>query len=796
MKLIPKVSWAGLIRRYVYQLIILYIILGFIAVGYNSWQRVTSEKLRQVANEFHLGSINHLLKIIDEISRMEYQLSYEWVKANINMDLLPEGKQPEQLFNPSASLYIIKHHVNKALALHRQFPDQQFKGMIKRLELRLSYFEQKLQDYSSKTDFSDDLINGLRDIHAPLKQLERAHMIQREKLLENLYDRDKRDSLIFFWLVSIVLLAGFLSTRRVLKTISMILTQQLKDEQQIRVFSQVIDQIPVTVMLTDTDTNLVYVNKNFENVSGYKSAEVLNNNTNILQSGNTPQNTQREIWKTLTHGESWEGELENVKKNGEIYIENTFYSPVSNNDGVIDHYMVIKEDITLRKQQEEQILHQAHYDNLTKLPNRFLALDRLAQHLNEAQRKNEMVALLFLDLDDFKKVNDTLGHETGDKLLIDAAQRLLNVVRSSDTVARLGGDEFIVLLSRLSASADILPVVENLIHQFRQAFRIDGREMILTASVGIAVFPDDGESASDLLRNADSAMYNAKEHGRNTYSFFTEAMNDKVSRRLALEEQMHGALDREEFYLLYQPKMNLENGRIIGAEALLRWNNPMLQQVFPDEFIPVAEQTGFIVTIGEFVIRQALAMAAKWVKMHNSSFTIAVNLSPRQFRDPNLVGFIEKSIHQSELSAKCLELEITEGVLMSGHAYIDDAINALSSLGVVLAMDDFGTGYSSLSYLQNYPFNILKIDRSFINDITEDSADRELVNATIAMAHGLGLKVVAEGVETDGQLQHLKNQGCEFAQGYYFSEPISPEKFTEMLQNQDLQQKPNSQYNQ
>lgn len=786
MKGTANANWTRLIRRYVYQLIILYIILGLIAVGYNSWQRVASEKLRQVANEFHLNSNNHLLNTIDEIRRMENQLTYEWAKKNIHLQLLPESVKPPQSFNPSASLYLVKNHVNKALELHRQFPDKQFNGMIKRLELQLSSFEEKLKDYSSKSNYSNDLISALRGFDTLLRQLERSHIIEREKLLDDLNDRDRRDSIVFFGLVFIVLLAGFFSTRRILKAISLTVTQQLKDEQQISVFSQVIDQIPVTVMLTDTDTNLVYVNKNFEDVSGYNSSEVLGENPNLLQSGNTAPNTYREIWKTLTHGESWAGELENVKKDGSIYIENAHFSPVFNSLGVIEHYMVIKEDITLRKQQEERILHQAHYDTLTKLPNRFLALDRLAQHLNEAQRENDKVALLFIDLDDFKKVNDSLGHETGDKLLIDAAQRLLSVVRSGDTVARLGGDEFIILLAGLAHSGDVLPVVNNLIHQFRQAFSIDSREMILTASVGIAVFPDDGVSASDLLRNADSAMYNAKEHGRNTYSFFTESMNEKVSRRLALEEQMHGALDRGEFHILYQPKVNVSNGRIIGAEALLRWENPLLKQVFPDEFIPIAEQTGFIVSIGKYVIQQALSEANRWVKIYDSNFSIAVNLSPRQFRDPNLVRFIAKSIDSSELSAHCLELEITEGVLMSGHAYIDDAINSLSNLGVELTMDDFGTGYSSLSYLQNYPFKSLKIDRSFVNDITKDSADRELVNATIAMAHGLGLKVVAEGVETDGQLEHLRNQGCEFAQGYYFSKPVPPEHITEMLQQQDL----------
>jgi len=446
-------------------------------------------------------------------------------------------------------------------------------------------------------------------------------------------------------------------------------------------------------------------------------------------------------------------------------------------------------DITIRKHQEEHILHQAHYDALTNLPNRFLSLDRLSHLLNEAKRKAELVAVLFLDLDDFKKVNDTLGHETGDRLLIDAGHRLLSVVRSGDTVGRLGGGEFIILLAGITSPSEVLPVVENLLAQFRDAFKIDDRELILTASIGISVFPGDGKTASELLRNADSAMYNSKDFGRNTYSYYTDEMNKKVSRRLALEEQMLGALARCEFYTLYQPQIDIQTNQIIGAEALLRWKNPLLGEVFPDEFIAISEQTGLIISLGEFVLTKALTLTSQWQKTHNIDFQIAINLSPRQFRDPNLVSFIENAIDKSGVPAEHIELEITEGVLMSGHAYIDDALSDLNKLGIELSMDDFGTGYSSLSYLRNYPFSTLKIDRSFINDITSSPADKALVNATIAMAHSLSLKVVAEGVETEAQLAHLKTQGCEYAQGYYFSRPVSAEKIDLLLeaQHQKLQ---------
>lgn len=444
------------------------------------------------------------------------------------------------------------------------------------------------------------------------------------------------------------------------------------------------------------------------------------------------------------------------------------------------------QDITERRKQEEHILHQAHFDSLTELPNRFLALDRLSQLINEARRAKERVAVLFLDLDDFKKINDTLGHETGDKLLKEAASRLQSVVRSGDTVGRLGGDEFIILLGGLSQATDAQPVAEALLDKFTEAFAIDSRELVLTASIGISLYPDDGENLSELLRNADSAMYHSKEQGRNTYSYFTDEMNQGVSQRLLIEEQMHGALHRGEFSLRYQPKVELASGRIIGAEALLRWHNPVLGEISPLEFIPIAEQTGLIVSIGRFVLTEALEMATYWRQTTGRLFSVAVNLSPRQFRDPNLVAFIENAVRQSDAEAAALELEITEGVLMSGHAYIDDALTALNELGVSIAMDDFGTGYSSLSYLRNYPFDVLKIDREFVNDIADDPADRELVNAAIAMAHGLGLKVVAEGVETQAQLNYLRSRYCDYGQGYLFSKAVTSTELTAMIEGADV----------
>lgn len=551
------------------------------------------------------------------------------------------------------------------------------------------------------------------------------------------------------------------------------ITSRRRSEELIRTLSQAVEQSPVSVVITNTDGIIEYVNSAFERISGYSSAEVVGQHTRLLQSGNTPKSQYEQLWQTIISGKTWQGEFQNKKRSGELFWERAYIAPVLDEKGVIRQFLAVKEDVTRQKEQEEQILRQAHYDTLTGMPNRFLALDRLSQLIKDAGRSDHQVAVLFLDLDDFKKVNDTMGHETGDQLLQQAALRLRTVVREYDTVGRLGGDEFIILLGGLNDVNNVRQIAEQVLEQFCQPFSLQGRELVLTVSLGIAIYPADGATPVELLRNADMAMYHSKEAGRNTYHYFTESMNQGVARRLILEEQLRGAIDRDELSICYQPLIEISSRSMVGAEALLRWTNPLLGVVSPAEFIPIAEQTGLIVPIGEYVMEQALSQLVQWRQLSGQSLKIAVNISPRQFRDPQLAAFIEQSLVRADVAPAALELEITEGVLMSGHRYIDQALEVLSRLGVKISMDDFGTGYSSLSYLRSYPFDILKIDQSFIRDITIDEADRELVNAAIAMAHGLRLKVVAEGVETEAQLAYLIEKGCDYAQGYLFGKPVS-----------------------
>lgn len=562
------------------------------------------------------------------------------------------------------------------------------------------------------------------------------------------------------------------------------ITDLKQAEARVNTLSQAVEQSPVSVLITDPQGGIEYVNSTFEKVTGYTASEVKGQNPNILKASDASSDDYKDLWRTITSGGSWKGEFQNKKKNGDLFWESAHIAPVVDEDGAIRHYLAVKEDITHQKEQEQRILYQAHYDSLTDLPNRFLSLDRLSQLIKEAERNDHKVAVIFLDLDDFKKVNDTIGHDAGDNLLMQAAQRLKEAVREGDTIGRLGGDEFIMLLGGLDDVKDAQPAAENLLDKFRNPFKLDGRELILGASIGISIYPDDGSTTIELLRCADTAMYCSKGQGRNTYNYFTQSMNKDVSRRLMLEEKLYGALERGEFSLRYQPIIDIKERMVVGCEALLVWNNPEIGNISPVEFIPITEQSGLIVSIGKYVLTESLRMTAYWQQTCMPEFMISVNFSPRQFSDPSLVEDVRMILQSSGVITGSLYLEITEGVLLSGISNNDATLNAFSEMGIKIAMDDFGTGYSSLNYLRRYPFDSLKIDREFVSDMTYDMGDRELVNAAIVMAHSLGLKVVAEGVETEQQLADLKELGCDYAQGYLLGKPMSVDKLTDLLKQQ------------
>jgi diguanylate cyclase (GGDEF)-like protein/PAS domain S-box-containing protein len=529
------------------------------------------------------------------------------------------------------------------------------------------------------------------------------------------------------------------------------------------------------IYIKDKEGHYIGVNKSFEALFNITEPEIRGKTDFDLFEPEIAQQFRHNDQLAINSQTPIEKE-EKVYINGEYRYYISIKFPMRNSHNEVSGICAISTDITERKQAEQQILHQAHYDSLTELPNRFLSLDRLKHLVVEAKRNESLVAVLFLDLDDFKKINDSLGHAIGDQLLIQAAERLTAIVRQEDTVGRLGGDEFIVLLKDLKQTADAESVIKQLLKTFRHPFVINERELMITLSIGVAIYPDNGSTPDELLRNADAAMYNAKQQGRNTCAYFNDEMNAILARRLAVEEQLQGALQRDELTVYFQPQIQLQSNTIIGAEALIRWQNSTLGTISPVEFIPIAEQSGLIISIGQYVIKQSLALIQQWQQAHQQPLRIAVNLSPRQFRDPNLVRFIATALSDSGVQPSQLELEITEGVLLSGHRYIDNALNELADMGITLSMDDFGTGYSSLSYLRKYPFHVLKIDRGFVDGILTTKADKELVNASITLAHSLGMKVVAEGVESAEQLTLLSQLNCDFAQGFYIAKPMPAKK--------------------
>jgi diguanylate cyclase (GGDEF)-like protein len=456
---------------------------------------------------------------------------------------------------------------------------------------------------------------------------------------------------------------------------------------------------------------------------------------------------------------------------------------VRNADGSVQFFEGTVVDITERKQHEAVLEHQASHDSLTGLPNRSLLRDRIEQALGKAQRAGHLVAVVFVDLDHFKLINDSLGHYVGDRLLLEVADRLIGCVRGHDSVARQGGDEFVIVLTEQHDENEILAVVSRLLEVISQPWIDNGQEYGISCSVGVSCYPQDGIDPDALLRAADAAMYKAKATGRGTYRFYTPELNQAISERLELENSLRHALEREEFRVYYQPRVEVASGRIIGAEALIRWECPGKGLIPPDSFIPIAEETGLIIPIGQWILREACRQNSAWQRAGLPAISVSVNLSPIQFRHTGLVSSVADALTQAELDPACLELELTESFVMHDAERINVAMQSLKKLGIAIAVDDFGTGYSSLSYLKRFPVDRLKIDKSFVRDIDSDPDDAAIARAIITLGHTLGLKVVAEGVETPAHLAFLKEHGCDELQGYYFSRPVPAAHMEALLRN-------------
>lgn len=554
--------------------------------------------------------------------------------------------------------------------------------------------------------------------------------------------------------------------------------QRLADVVNLERAAKVFEYSKEGILVADADNNIISVNRSFTEITGYLPEEVIGQNPRMLNSEFQDNEFYRKVRESLAATGSWQGEHWNRRKNGEIYPESLTVICVKDGDGEVVNYIGIFDDISERRLAEERIKQLAHYDVLTELPNRVLFSDRLEQAIIHAQRNQTKVALLFLDLDRFKHINDTLGHGVGDQLLQAVAQRLLECVREQDTVSRQGGDEFIAVLPGTDAAGAAL-VAEKMLHSIIQPYEIEGHELHISSSVGVAIFPDHASDASMLTKYADVAMYQAKEGGRNQYLLFDPSMNASAYERLKLETSLRTALERNQLQLYYQPQVNLSDGRIIGCEALVRWHHPELGLVAPADFIPLAEETGLIGPISDWVLEEAIRQCQTWRSAGMPDLTMAVNLSPLQFRQRGLQEQINRLLGKYALPASLLDLELTEGLLMQGVEHTLTTLHALTALGVRISIDDFGTGYSSLSYLKRFPIQKLKIDQSFVRDVTVDSNDATMVRTIILMAHSLKLHVIAEGVETEEQATFLRESGCERAQGYLFGRPMPAVEFAQ-----------------
>jgi len=548
------------------------------------------------------------------------------------------------------------------------------------------------------------------------------------------------------------------------------ITQRKSVEDKLQLAAAVFEQAREGFVIADRDGRVVTVNQAFCDISGYDAHELQGQQTATLGFGIGRRDMRRQVRAALQTSGHWQGEVRTARKDGSLYTCWAAITQQRDAGGVVTHYIGILNDITQFREVEKNLVRLAHVDTLTDLPNRSLLADRVGQLTSVSRRDHRPFALMFMDLDQFKNINDTLGHSVGDALLGEVARRLQASLREVDTVARLGGDEFAVLLPGADAAGAEM-VASKLLERLAEPCMVQGHELSMTMSIGVACYPSDGDDYEILSRNADTAMYRAKHEGKATWRFFAAGMQQRSARQLQLESALRRALERNELLLHYQPQLDGNGEQLVGVEALLRWKHPEFGFVSPAEFIPLAETSGQIVAIGEWVLRTAVAQLKAWMDAGVPPMVVAVNLSAVQFRHVGLPNAVARALSDADLPAQYLELELTESVTANPSAAIA-MMDALHALGVRLSLDDFGTGYSSLSYLKRFPLHTLKIDQSFVRDIDTDPDDRAIVQAIIQMARALNLKTIAEGVETDAQHQFLRREGCDMMQGYRFCRPM------------------------
>ena len=555
------------------------------------------------------------------------------------------------------------------------------------------------------------------------------------------------------------------------------ITERKRMEASLRQAATVFDSSAEGVTITSPDGTIVAVNRAFTEITGYSEAEVLGRNPSMLQSGRHNKAFYRDMWTAVERSGRWQGEVWNKCKNGRLFPEWLTISAVKDSSGAITHYVGVFSDITAIKTAYEQLNYQAHHDSLTGLPNRLLLEDRLHVALQRARREQTGLAVLFVDLDRFKKINDSLGHDVGDRVLCEVAVRMSKLIRGSDTVARLGGDEFLILMEGVGDSGTALNVADKILENLRETPVSLDQEFFVGVSIGISIFPEDGDDATTLIKNADIAMYRAKQRGRNTSEFYTPELTDSALEHFHLETELRRAIERDELRIYLQPQFSLVTGKLIGAEALVRWQHPEQGLVLPGKFIPLAEESGLIVDIGEWVQRAACQYWAAWTREGLNPGVVSINVSSVEFRRGRIQEIVRRTLDATRLPPALLELEITESAVMSQVESGIQILNDLRAIGINLAIDDFGTGYSSLAYLKRLPLNKLKVDQSFVRGLPDNAEDCAIARAVIALGHSLQLTIIAEGVETHEQSEFLLREGCDEIQGYLRGKPMPVDEF-------------------
>lgn len=556
-------------------------------------------------------------------------------------------------------------------------------------------------------------------------------------------------------------------------------------EEALRLRDRAIESSGNAIFIThrlEPDNPIVYVNPAFEKITGYRSSEVIGKNPRFLQGSDVKQPELEAIRLALREERPCRAVLRNYRRDGSLYWNELYISPVKDPSGEVTHYVGVQNDITESRNYQNELARQAHFDTLTGLPNRILLTDRIDTAITRAGLHGRSVTIAVADLDNFKVINESLGYAAGDRLLKLTAERLQSCVHVEDTVARLGGDEFALVFADDVSERLLSNEIKGIVEAFGKPFVLDGRELFVTVSIGVVFSPQDGNDVETLLTNAESAMYRSKDQGRNTFQTYAAEMNARINERLELDGRLRRALERGELLLNYQPQIDLHTNRISGAEALLRWKHPDLGIMPPGKFIPLAEETGLIIPIGEWVIRTACTQNKAWQEAGLAPIVVAVNISARQFRQTDLVKTVAAILEETGLDARYLELEVTESAIMHNAQEVISTLQKLKSMGVKLSIDDFGTGYSSLSYLKRFPVDRLKIDQSFVRDIATDPESAAIAQAVITLGHSMNLRVVAEGVENLEQLAFLRAHQCDEKQGYLFSRPLPGGEFVKLLQ--------------